>query len=87
MFTRQCSICGGTGWKILHRQGDLVLPENWKELEPEILRGGLTLVPCYYAATTYVSCECTIIKTKSIPCGGPPRNRTGLAFGSSLSDW
>jgi hypothetical protein len=74
MFLNPCPICKGTGWKILHRQGDLVLPENIKELEPAILRGEMTLIPCYYAATTYVSCECTIIKTVSIPCGIPSRH-------------
>jgi len=60
-----CPICGGTGWKVLHRQGDQVLPENWKELESELLRGGLTISPCFYACTTYVSCDCRIIKVES----------------------
>lgn len=54
-MSRCCNICGGTGLKTVHRQGDVV-------------QGAVNNEYCktIYTSTVYETCECCIIKSKRL---------------------
>lgn len=70
-----CTVCQGTGWRVLHRQGDSVMtPEEYRKC----IEQGVYPVPCFYAATTYVTCECRFIRPL-------PLSQTTCLFSNSFT--
>ncbi|HVI40096.1 MAG TPA: hypothetical protein VM577_05510, partial [Anaerovoracaceae bacterium] len=55
-----CFTCGGSGWKVVHRQGDLVPGTEYRE------RNRMILCQTTYASTLYSTCDCCIIKTEAV---------------------
>ena len=59
-FSTGCFICGGTGTRIVHRQGDPVPGYPCTQYSRTI-----------YASTLYESCECMIIRSPVIFAAPP----------------
>jgi hypothetical protein len=53
-FSTGCFACGGTGVRVVHKQGDLV--SGFQN----------PYANTFYASTLYTSCECMIIRSQII---------------------
>ena len=59
-MNKHCETCGGTGMKILHKQGNIVADTVYNEFCKTI-----------YASTLYAICDCSIILAKPVTWPAP----------------